>query len=332
MKKMGWKKHWLRNSTIVLGAVVVVAAMVVGGYLLSLSQAFNGTETIADAFPDDSLRPPRLTGAAADAQNILLLGSDTRGAVGQDMNAIRGQRSDTIMVVHVPADRKHVYAMSILRDSWVDIPGHGKAKINAALSWGGVPLAVQTIENLISARIDHVAIVDFQGFKGITDALGGVVVENAIRFTADGHTFPQGMQRLDGNRALTFVRERHAFADGDFQRARNQQEFIKAVVGTTLTAETMLDPGKMSSLVNSIAPFLKVDQGLDSAYVAGLGLQMRSVRSGDMTFFTAPTAGTGTSSDGQSIVNIDWNKLPTLQEAFRTDTLDAYQPKPQHMG
>ncbi len=324
------KKHWLRNTLIGLGVLLLVITGAVGIYAFTLAQTFDTkTHAIAKAFPDGNLRPPVTTGAAASAQNILLLGTDTRGSLTTDINAIRGQRSDTIMVVHVSADHKHVYVMSILRDSWVDIPGHGKAKVNAALSWGGIPLVVQTVESLISVRIDHVAIIDFQGFQGLTNVLGGVDVYNAIAFQSSempGHTFAQGVQRLNGAEALAYVRERHAFADGDFQRVRDQQAYLKAVIGKILSAQTLLDPGKVSGLVGSIAPYLQVDSGFNAAYLAGLAIDLRSLRSGDISYFTAPTAGTGTSADGQSIVNVDWAKLPVLQKAFRTDTLAGYKP------
>jgi LCP family protein required for cell wall assembly len=307
----------------------------VGLYAWSLSNTWDSqTEKIADVFPSDAARPPLVepTTVGAQSQNILLLGSDTRGSVGGSLADLDGQRSDSIMVAHIPADRKDVYVMSLMRDSWVDIPGHGQAKINAALSFGGVPLAVQTIETLLGSRIDHVAVIDFDGLKGVTDALGGVDIDNPVGFLSsslEGHYYPQGVQRMNGEQALAFVRERYAFADGDFQRARNQQQFIKAVMGTALTAETLTNPARINDLVGAIAPYLAVDEGLNSSYLAGLGAEMRDVRVGNVKFFAAPTNGTGTSPDGQSIVNIDWDKFAAVQQAFQTDRLDLYTPDMQ---
>ncbi len=332
------RSHWLRNTLIVLGVLAVIIAAVVGTYAFTLSRTFDdSTEKIEEAFPDETSRPPVAVTEGTDAvsQNILLLGSDTRGAVDEDIDELRGQRSDAIMVLHIPADRKRAYVMSIMRDSWVEIPGRGEAKVNAALSLGGVPLVVQTVESLISARIDHVAIIDFEGFKGLTDALGGVEVDNPIPFSPrhlEGAYFPQGKVDLNGEEALAFVRERYAFADGDFQRARNQQIYLKAVMGKLLSRDTLTDPAKIGATVSAISPFLKVDGALDSRYVAGLGFELRSLRSDDITFFTAPTAGTGTSPDGQSIVNLDFDELATVQEAFRTDTLQNYTPSAQSMN
>jgi len=335
-KRRGW-----RIAIIAIGAVVLLVGGVAGVYAWTLSNTFDSqTVKIPDVFPDEASRPPAPTGEAATGdgatgQNILLLGSDTRGANDGSIADITGQRSDTIMVVHVPANRKNIYVMSIMRDSWLEIPGHGEAKINAAMSYGGVPLAVQTIEGLLGARIDHVAIVDFTGFKGITDALGGVDIDNPVGFDSSslpGRYFAEGTQRLNGTEALAFVRERYAFSDGDFQRARNQQAFIKAVLAKSLTAETLTNPGRISGLVGAVAPYLAVDDGLNAAYVAGLAVQLRDVRVGDVTFFTLPTMGTGTSSDGQSIVIIDQDKLKAVQQSFQSDTLDAYQPEVQTIG
>ncbi|RAG68396.1 LytR family transcriptional regulator, partial [Burkholderia multivorans] len=132
-------------------------------------------------------------------------------------------RSDSILVMHLPENGSNVQIMSIPRDSWVDIEGQGKAKINAALSYGGLPLAVKTVSDFIGTPIDHVAIIDFEGFKGLTDSLGRVRVNSEQAFTQNGYTFEKGENLLNGDEALTFVRERKSFKDGDFQRARNQQ-------------------------------------------------------------------------------------------------------------
>jgi LCP family protein required for cell wall assembly len=327
-ERRGW-----RIPLIAIAAVVLLVVGAAGVYAWTLSNTFDSqTVKIPDVFPGEASRPPAATGDATTGQNILLLGSDTRGANDESTTDLTGQRSDTIMVVHMPANRENIYIMSIMRDSWVDIPGKGEAKINAAMSYGGVPLAVQTIEGLLGARIDHVAIVDFTGFKGLTDALGGVDVDNPVGFDSSslpGHYFAEGTRRLNGTEALAFVRERYAFADGDFQRARNQQAFIKAVLGKLLTAETLTDPAKIRDLVGAIAPYLAVDDGLNSAYVAGLAVELRDVRVNDVTFFTLPTTGTGTSPDGQSIVVIDKEKLKAVQQGFQTDTLDAFQPELQ---
>jgi LCP family protein required for cell wall assembly len=325
------RNRWLIALTAI-AAVLLVAVGAGAVFAWNIARSFDeGTETIAenDVFPEESTRPDPLVGEAGEAQNILLLGSDSRGELSDDIGALDGgQRADTIMVAHIPAARDSVQVVSIMRDNWVSIPGHGEAKINAALSYGGVPLMVQTVEEFIGARIDHVAIIDFTGFKGLTDALGGVTIDNPVAFDSShmpGTTFPAGRQHVNGEQALAFVRERYAFTDGDYQRARNQQVFIKAVLDKTLSAQTLTNPATLGSLVSTIAPYLTVDEGLNSSYLLDLGLGMTSVRGDDVRFVTSPTLGTGMRGS-QSVVIVDEAKREFLREAFRTDTLAAYQP------
>ncbi len=284
---------------------------------------------MSQAFPNEASRPVKPTeGPASNAMNILLLGSDTRGAAlnqaeeGQPSD----QRSDTMLWVHIPADRKNIYMMSIMRDTWVDIPGHGQAKINAAMAYGGVPLVVQTLEGLFKSRIDHVAIMDFEGFKAITDALGGVDVNVPIGFkahTADV-TLKAGPQKLNGDQALAFVRERYAFTDGDYQRVKDQQIFLEAVLNTVLTPATLTNPVKVTELVNQVSPYLSVDKGLDSATVGAPAVSLNAVRGLDVVSFTLPTLGTGTSADGQSIVLKDDAAISAIAKSLTDDSLGTY--------
>ena len=319
-------RAWL--IVFVVFSVFAVAVLgVAAATVWNVAQSFEAVEKIPDAFPtDEAVRPPAATGEAAAAMNFLLLGSDTRGASSSSIANLAGQRSDTIVIVHVPANREHLSVMSIPRDTWLTIPGHGDAKINAALSYGGVPLAVQTVEGLIGARIDHVAVVDFAGFKAVTDALGGVDINNPIAFDSyhlKGHAFPQGAQHLDGDQALAFARERYAFTDGDFQRVRNQQLLISALLSGLMHKSVLSNPVTMGGVVDAVRPHLAIDDELSATALVNLGVELRDVRSTDVTFFTIPTTGTGTSADGQSIVNLDRTALPALQDAYRSDTLNA---------
>jgi LCP family protein required for cell wall assembly len=325
------RKHPVRTTFLVLGSLVVVAALVAGGYLFSLARSFDQkTQTIESAFPAEELRPAA-SPEAEGSLNVLLLGSDvsaTPEELGDTASATPSDsRADTMMLLHVPADRTGIQVMSIMRDTWTDIPGHGEAKINAAMGLGGVPLVVQTVEGLFGARIDHVASMDFEGFKDLTRALGGVTVNNPAAFQSRGSRgeyFAAGPITLEGDSALKFVRERYAFSDGDYQRVRNQQLFVKSVIGEILTADTLTDPQKVYRVVDGIAPFVAVDSSLDATTVGSLAVSLRSVRSADMTFFTLPNLGTGTSDDGQSIVVKDDAAVAQVGEALAKDSLDEY--------
>lgn len=332
-----------RRGRVYLGVVLASACILGVGagatalFIDSLAQQFDQQTTkIVDAFPEEALRPappivvPTATPTAEPpsvplaAQNILLLGSDTRASV-DSVDSVDG-RSDTMMVVNIPADRGHVTVMSIMRDSWVDIPGHGEAKINAAMAWGGVPLTVQTVEALVGVRIDHVVIVDFAGFGSITDALGGVTVENTIGFEVAGHHYPEGVVRLDGSTALNYVRERYSFPDSDYQRVRNQQSFLKGVLAE-LMSTSVLNLGKAQALISAASPYLAVDPGFDSGYVARLAFELRDLPAENVRFFTAPTTGTSTSPDGQSIVELDYSRLEQIRLAFMADQLYSLPPE-----
>lgn len=331
-RRLAW-----RIASVAVAVLVFGVAGVAGVSAWHLSRSFDTqVEKIPNAFPTNQATRPRvLEGEAARAQNVLFLGSDTRGTKRGTLADISGQRSDTIMVVHIPADRQNVQVMSIMRDSWLTIPGHGEAKVNAALSWGGVALAVETVEGLLGVRVDHVAVIDFEGFQGVTDALGGVDLDNPVGFSATHSTarsFPKGPLHLDGAEALAFVRERYAFSDGDFQRVRNQQLLIRALLAGILARRTLVSPGEIGSLVGAVTPHLAVDDGLSLAYLAGIGVELRDLRADDVTFFTLPTNGTGTSPDGQSIVNVDWGEFEAVRTAFQTDTVDAYKAEVQTIG
>jgi LCP family protein required for cell wall assembly len=325
------KRRRGRSVLIAVAAAVLIATLVAGGYLFNLARTFDSnTEKIDSAFPDESTRPQKLQPAAGAKApvNILVMGSDSRGAT--EVDAVNGaatdQRADTLILMHIPADRKNVYAISLMRDLWVQIPGQREAKINAALALGGVPLMVQTVESLFSQRVDHVAMVNFEGFKGLTDALGGVDVTVGVPFTSThgGYTFTAGANRMNGEQALGFVRERYAFTDGDYQRVRNQQAFMKAIFAKALDAQALSNPATITDAVSAVSPFISVDKSLDSATVAGLGLELNSVRQKDVAMFTLPTRGTGTSADGQSIVMTDPAAISKISAALAEDKLGDF--------
>ncbi|SJN40946.1 Cell envelope-associated transcriptional attenuator LytR-CpsA-Psr, subfamily A1 (as in PMID19099556) [Microbacterium esteraromaticum] len=304
---------------VLVGALIAIAA-VAAVYLWNLNTSYEKAETLPteEVFP--TVRPVE---ANPEDTNILLLGSDSRSGLDGDLDSIRGQRSDTMLLVHIPADRSGVQVISFMRDNWVEIPGYGNQKLNAALAYGGVPLLVETLENIVDVPINHVMITDFEGFKGLTDALDGVTVNNQVAFTRGGFTFAKGPVTLSGDSALLYVRERYSFPDGDYQRVRNQQAFIKGVIDKMLSRETLTDPGRVAAAVDAISPYLTVDAGLTGPTVASLGVSLRNLRSDDIMFLTSPTLGTDTVA-GQSIVRPDFDGLAALSEALKNDTVPEY--------
>jgi LCP family protein required for cell wall assembly len=317
----------------VLVAAAAAAILLVGGtagVLLERQRAYDrNLQRIPGAFPAESDRPARTPGRA---QNWLLVGSDRRAdqaTTGLDANQplwrYGAQRADTIMLVHLPADRDRAYLVSFPRDSWVPIQDHGNAKLNAAFSFGGPPLLIATIERLTGVRIDHFAIVDFEGFRSMTDALGGVDVQVARTVWAPAQKvlWPAGTHHLDGTRALDFVRQRHNLPGGDLGRIKRQQAFLKALARQAVDRGTLANPLKLNAFLEAATKAVSVDESLTTSRLRSLALQFRSVRAGDLVLLTAPVAGMGTEGR-QSVVYLDRAKGPPLYRALREDTVEGY--------
>ena len=255
-------------------------------------------------------------------KNILLLGSDTR--TGADAALVSGSRADSIMLMHIPADGKGVYLVSIMRDTWVNIPGYGSAKINAALNYGGISLQVATVENLLGIKIDHVAEIEFEGFKALVNSVGGVDVQVPFNFDINAWSFKQGMQHMDGGAALAFVRARYQFADGDYQRVRNQRAFLRGLYSTMKAKGALSSVGSFQSAVESIAGYMRVDSGLDAAQIAQIAAPVLTSGDTTMRMTTLPNAGPGWSYDGQSIVIVNQAANANLSYALQHDSMDQF--------
>jgi LCP family protein required for cell wall assembly len=320
-----------RALVISLCALLGLGAVGVGG-VWGLQQWLAGrVEKIADPFAALPTRPPAATpedaGAGDAPMNLLVLGTDSRVSAGDPAQWERGaQRTDTIMLVHLPADGSAAYVMSIPRDSWVDVPGHGQAKINAAFAHGGPALTIQTVEQLTGVRIDHVAIADFDAFVAVTDAMGGVRITLDQPLTVDGTTVEAGQhQLLTGDQALRWVRERKTLARGDFDRVQRQQAWIRAMVARMRNEGTLGNPLKSVPFLRAVGDSVATDEGLDDAVMARLQGVARNLASTDITFLTVPTTGTGRSPDGtQSIVVVDEPALAGLMQAVRAGAVGAY--------
>ena len=289
------------------------------------------TETPAPA-PAAPPAPEPIPDPAPGAMNVLIIGSDSRGNARDQQNHTLAtgessdHRSDTLMVVHVPPDRRTVQVVSIMRDMWVDIPGYGGAKVNTGLQVGGIPLTVRTVESLLGIHIDHTMMLDFGGFKALIDALGGIDVAVPVPFQATfetHHVFTPGLNHLDGQASLEFVRERYAFVDGDYQRVRNQQTFIRALLAKLTSGGALNDPNVVRHLVALSGPWLTVDQGFDAMTVAILAYGMRGIGYNASTFVTLPTAGVGTVA-GASVVLPDYGGIAGVAAALRDGRLAEY--------
>lgn len=303
----------IASTALVIGATVAAAS----GFSSQLVDDFNTNREVVDTDIDQT------TDAFDDGEmNVLVLGSDAR----EDEEA-EEQRSDTMMLVHIPETRDELYVMSIMRDLWVEIPDVGMSKINSAQSYGGYPKTIETIEGLTGAEIDHLVVIDIDGFQDLTTAIGGVEIDNDTAFSAgqaNPSYFPEGTIRLEGTDALRFVRERKAFDDGDYQRVANQQKFLTGLVTQVLDSSTMTDPSKISSMVSSITPYLTVDESLDAETLVSYGMSMNKMRPSNINSFTIPNAGAGTTPGGASVVWPDEDELAEMRKSMREGSMEDY--------
>ncbi len=313
-----------RRSKGFVAALVVGGLLLVGGgataayfgYRMSLDDNVERLDPFAEI--DPSTRPGAAPAEGPTAPvNILVLGSDSRISAGDPSAWEAGaQRTDAIMLVHLSADRQTAAAISIPRDSWVPIPGYGEAKINAAFSYGGPTLMIQTVEDLTGVRIDHFAVTDFESFTTLTDSLDGVLI-----------TVPDGAggsvrQAMTGEEALAFTRERHALANGDFGRVQRQQAWMRAIVAKVNNNRS--DPLKMTSFFEAVTSSVAVDEALTIDKMQDLFDSAREISTNDITFMTAPYTGTGRSADGQSIVVLDRAAFDPLMQAVAKDKVPDF--------
>ncbi len=332
------KRRPLRVLAGLLSVVLLAGVGVVGWYLVRTTVALNAIprvdfETVTPAPPSGTTDPlipaPSAVATPAPARpevapastglNFLLLGTDYSGG--------GNSRSDSFMVLHVNADRSKIYVISYPRDSWVDIPGHGKGKINWAYQWGGVRLAKQTIEQLSGVGIDHTLQVDFDGFIALTDVVGGVTVDNPTAFSNMGYNFPAGPVTVSGEEALAFVRARYGLPRWDLSRAANQRAVVKAIIVKTLRPQVVGNPVTFDRLLTQSADCIAVDKGLTNDVVRDLALSMKIDSSSDIVLLQAPISGFDTLRNGDSIDVVDWTKMAALSTAIRNDTLAGYVAK-----
>lgn len=320
------RRGFVRRHPVLLAAFLLLTAVVAGGFAFAIY--INTLVGDIDRFDTETLpdarRPAKID---SEAVNILLAGVDKGDgrsiAEIQDGGWDAGVlRSDTIMVLHLTADRERAYLISIPRDSYVrlyDAIGRPQQmdKINAAFSLFGPAAYLSTVENLTDLRMDHLAVVDWDGFEGITDALG------AVRVSVAG----EGTQLLNGAESLGYVRTRYGLPGGDFDRIDRQQNFLRAIMSEMLSRGTLANPITLTSTLKAVVRNLTVDDEFDTGEVRSLALSLRGLRTSDVTFLTAPFGSFDTTDAGASIVRLDERQADALWQATADDKLESYLDK-----
>ncbi|GAA3881925.1 LCP family protein [Saccharothrix violaceirubra] len=314
----------LRAVFRVLISAAAVAVLVVTGYTWHLKHTAEVTvQRITGAItPTEPKSTDGDDESTPDDQGttILLLGSDAR--VGADAGSgVTGERADVIMLARIAPHRGAVNVLSIPRDSWVDIPGRGYAKINAALAYGGIPLAVRTVEQVSGVHVDHVVEVGFGVVRELTTLLGGVTVTlpEASTDPLTNTTFDAGENVLEGDRALTFVRQRYGLPGGDLDRIARQHQLLFGALARVRTLNPLGQPLLLDRLTRLVSSSVAIDEGLTVTDLFTLADQVSRIGSGRVRFATAAVASLGTSPDGQSIVNLDADAFAAQCAALARD-------------
>ena len=291
-----------RRIALIAGAVVVVLALAVVTSYFYLDSKLNRSV----ALPASS--------AQSAGQNWLIAGSDSRQGlsrqqidtlhVGQDFGT---ENSDSIMLLHMGSGRPVL--ISIPRDSYVPIPGHGTNKMNAALGFGGPTLLIQTIENVTGLNINHYLGIGFGGLVSVVNAVGGVnmCLPTALHDYDSGANLPAGCHTLDGAQALAFVRDRHSFADEDLQREQDQRAFLKALLAKATSPGVYLNPFTALPFGSAAASSVSVDQGTHLYNLISVATALRNPQTG-----TVPIANASypTTNAGDAVL---WDQTEALQ-------------------
>jgi LCP family protein required for cell wall assembly len=314
----------LVRTTRILAAVVSFLVLAGSGYGWAAYRTFAGGIRHVDAIRSG----PDYDGSA---QNILLVGDDSRPAnaspallaelsTQQDGGSVN---TDTVMLLHIPAGGGQATVISFPRDSWVEIPGHGKGKLNSAFARGaagggdaaGMRLLISVVQNLTQLHVDHFVKVSLLGFYQIAEALGPIQVclNQPAHDAYSGTDLPAGVSTLNAKQALSFVRQRHGLPRGDLDREVRQQYFLSTELRKATSTGVVLNPSRLAKLLNAVSSALETDPGLDLLQFA---TQFKGVSAGNVRFTTIPTLGTPTITDAAgnrvSIVAVDFAALPAF--------------------
>ena len=285
----------LSLGVVLASAVTWIGLGQISGQISRIS-AFSGLED----------RPEKVNSAL----NYLVVGSDNReGLTKEQIRKLRvggvdvaaGGRSDTMLMVHISKNRDAAYIVSLPRDTLVTIPAHistdgttqipaRAGKLNAAYSYGGAPLLIETIEGMTNLKVDHYVEVSFAGFVGVIDALGGIEVCSKVDIDdPKSHlVMSAGRHVLDGIEALKFVRTRDFDGRGDIGRMERQQQFVSAIIRKASSSGTLLNPIKLANFYQATIASVKMDEGVNKNDLLTLGKQMRNLSSGNVRTLTVP--------------------------------------------
>ena len=306
-------RRWGRRIGVVLLVLVVL--------LVGLGVWVDSRLTRVEALPDYQGRP-----AATPGADWLVVGSDSRQGLDEQRRRqlgtgqAAGRRADTMMLLHIPRGTGKPTLVSLPRDSYVPIPGHGRNKLNAAFAFGGPPLLARTVEQVTGIRLDRYMEVGFDGFASVVDAVGGVQIcpKTAMRDPMAGLNVKAGCQLASSKKALAYVRARHS-GRGDLDRVQRQQEFLGSLVDKVTSPAVLLNPFKSISLLRTGTDAVAVDQAAHVWNLIRFPFAMKAISGGGGVATTVPVAGGASVPGAGSVVQWDRERALALFEALKHD-------------
>lgn len=246
--------------------------------------------------------------------NILLLGSDSRTTKGNVNAWYAGDaRSDSIMLVQISPNRQHITVMSFPRNIAATIPGYGDTTlVNIAYERGGVPLTIQTIQELTGVRIDYWVLTDFQAFMAMVDAIGGINL-NSVQ---------EGSRWYNGWDALKWVRQRKALPNGDIDRVRRHQAFMRALHAKMLTSDALASVGGIQGIYDIFRSYVATN--MDAGAAVNIASTAANVGSSNIAYLTFPYADTVQDASGYYMLNPNWTQAAPLVHAFKQGSAWEY--------
>ncbi|MEO8107711.1 MAG: LCP family protein [Actinomycetes bacterium] len=325
------KSRWLAWLTTALAAVVFVTST--GGWVMA---------TYYDAKIGRILGlSGLLSGDSSGPLTILIVGSDSREGLtraearelgtGTADNSSTGQRSDTMMLLHISGDRKSATVVSLPRDSYVTIPAHtddsgkkqpaSKNKLNAAYALGGAPLLIETVKDETGLTIDNYVEVGFAGVVNMVDALGGVdvCVPSAVDDWRSGLKLDAGKSHVDGLMGLAYVRARYIDATADIGRMERQQRFVGSMFQEATSAGVLLNPVKLNAFLGAALDSVEVDEGMSRDMLLDLAGEIEGLTPRDIRFLTVPLSNVNLATPVGSSVEWDAKKAAAVFDSIEND-------------
>ncbi|MFJ2609690.1 LCP family protein [Streptomyces sp. NPDC091279] len=324
------RPRWAVRAVTALSVVVLASAGIGHAVVTSLDADI----ARVDPFKDMKNRP-----SAGHGMNVLLVGTDGRDRISERerqeyrLGGAPCHCTDTIMMVHISADRERASVVSLPRDSYAMTPAHTDEttgqrhkghplKINAAYAEGGPNLTVRTVEDMTHVKIDHYLEVDFTSFMRTVDVLGGVRIctSEPLKDSYTGLDLPAGTHTLGGGQALQYVRSRHVDGASDLGRMKRQQRFLAALIERATSSGVLLNPLKFRDVTRAVLGSVRADQGFGTDQLLDLGRAMRNFSPSSSEFTTVPIGQMAYEVKGiGSTLKWDTAKADKLFQALRED-------------